>query len=424
MKRSSVGSDLRMGASAARFGPLLLVAGAALLGVSMLVADDWTVFWKSWLVGWMSAAGIALAALWFTLLQHLTRAGWSVVVRRLAEGVARNLSWMWLLFVPVLLLVWSGQADLLYQWGDQELMHHDHLLQKKATYLSPAFWSARSIFYLATWAVIGTLYFKWSVAQDATGDHLWTHRMQRWAPICMILYAFTQTYAAVDWMMTLQPKWFSTMFGVYFWISSVGGFMAMLILLARWLQRTGHVRSAITVDHFHDMGKMLFAFGVVFWAYIGFSQYMLIWYANLPVETNWYMTRQLGDWTSISLLLLFGHFAVPFVVLVSRWPKRWRPTLPLIASWMLLMFFVDVYWLVMPVVPEAAIEAATSYGALAEAVAAGEVSVGFGFHLVNFTALAGMICLLGGGTLLNLRHCNLVPSADPRLDESLAFENI
>ena len=424
MKRSSVGSDLRMGASAGRFGPLLLVAGAALLGVSMLVADDWTVFWKSWLVGWMSAAGIALAALWFTLLQHLTRAGWSVVVRRLAEGVARNLSWMWLLFVPVLLLVWSGQADLLYQWGDQELMHHDHLLQKKATYLSPAFWSARSIFYLATWAVIGTLYFKWSVAQDATGDHLWTHRMQRWAPICMILYAFTQTYAAVDWMMTLQPKWFSTMFGVYFWISSVGGFMAMLILLARWLQRTGHVRSAITVDHFHDMGKMLFAFGVVFWAYIGFSQYMLIWYANLPVETNWYMTRQLGDWTSISLLLLFGHFAVPFVVLVSRWPKRWRPTLPLIASWMLLMFFVDVYWLVMPVVPEAAIEAATSYGALAEAVAAGEVSVGFGFHLVNFTALAGMICLLGGGTLLNLRHCNLVPSADPRLDESLAFENI
>ena len=214
------------------------------------------------------------------------------------------------------------------------------------------------------------------------------------------------------------------MFPVYFFAATLAGFFAFIILLARFLQRTGHVRRSITVEHYHDLGKLLFAFGIVFWAYIAFSQYMLIWYANIPVETSWYMTRQLGGWASVSLLLLFGHFALPFVLMISRWTKRWRGTLPIIAGWMLLMFFVDMYWLVMPVVPETALAEATSYVQLSQWVASGEVSVGFDLHILNVTCLVGMVLLLCGGTLLNLRSCNLIAIADPRLYEALEFENV
>jgi hypothetical protein len=135
------------------------------------------------------------------------------------------------------------------------------------------------------------------------------------------------------------------------------------------------------------------------------------------------MTRQLGGWAPVSILLVIGHFFIPFLLLVTRWTKRWRATLPIIAGWLLLMFCLDMYWLVMPVIPEAAIATATSYGELAKQVTAGEVSVGYGWSIVNFTCLIGMVSLVMGGTLLNLRSCNLVASADPRLDEALHFEN-
>lgn len=240
----------------------------------------------------------------------------------------------------------------------------------------------------------------------------------------MILYAFTQSFAAIDWMMTLQPKWYSTMFPVYFWVCTLCGFFALVILFARFLQRTGHINRLITTEHYHDLGKLLFAFGVVFWAYIAFSQYMLIWYANIPVETNWYIVRQLGGWGPISLMLLFGHFVVPFVFLVTRWTKRWRITLTIIASWLLLMFFLDIYWLVMPVVPEEAIAQATTYNQLAGWAADGEIEIGYGWSILNFTCMFGMVATLCGGTLINLRSCNLVPTSDPRLHESLQFENV
>ena len=417
--------NIRMGGVQKRSGAVFVLVGVGLLGISALLGgnEGWTTFYKAYLVGWMSAVGIALGALFFVMLQHITRAGWSVSVRRLAEGIAKNLTWMWMLFVPILILVLSGHGDLLYQWADLELMEHDHLLRKKAAFLSPTFWSIRSIVYLLVWAILSSLYFKWSTNQDQDGDVKWTHKMQMWAPIGIIAYAFTQSLASIDWMMTLQPKWFSTMFEVYFFAATMTGFFSFIILLARYLQRSGHLKQSITTEHYHDLGKWLFGLGVVFWAYIAFSQYMLIWYANLPIETSWYMARQLGGWAQISILLLVGHFLIPFLMLITRWTKRWRATLPIIAGWLLLMFFVDICWLVLPVIPEAAIAEATSYSQIAQEVASGDVSVGYGWSILNFTCLAGMISLLSGGTLLNLRNCNLVASSDPRLDEALRFEN-
>ena len=424
MKVADVKNDnIRLDGMPARLGPVLAIVGLAALGLSAALGtgEGWNTFWKSYLVGFMVALGLCLGALFFILLQHMTRSGWSVSVRRLAEGIAKNLSWLWMFFVPILILVLKGDGEILYEWGNRELMESDHMLHAKAGYLSPVFWSIRAIMYLAVWTVIGTLYYKWSTAQDKDGDLKWTHKMQKWAPLCMILFALTQSYASIDWIMTLQPKWFSTMFAVYFWVSCMCGFFALMILLSRFMQATGHLQNAITVEHYHDLGKWLFGIGVVFWAYIAFSQYMLIWYANLPVETNWYMTRQLGGWGWVSLLLLFGHFLLPFVLLITRWTKRWRSPLPVIAAWLLLMFFVDIYWLIMPVVPEHAITTAKTYNELADNITNAEI--GYGFSILNFTCLIGMLALVLGGTLINLRKCNLVPTADPRLGEALHFEN-
>lgn len=417
---------IRLHGSTVKTGPLLIFAGLLLLGLSIALAsgEGWITFWKAYLAGWMASLGIVLGSLFFVILQHITRSGWSVSVRRLAEGIASNLRWMWMLFVPILILVLSGNGALLYQWADVELVAHDHLLQQKSAYLSPTFWSIRAIVYLLVWVVLGTVYLKWSTNQDRDGDVKWTHKMQKWAPLGIIAYAFTQSYAAIDWMMTLQPKWFSTMFAVYYFAATMAGFFSFIILFARYMQRTGHLKNEITTEHYHDLGKWLFGLGVVFWAYIGFSQYMLIWYANLPVETSWYMTRQMGGWRAITLLLLFGHFLIPFVLLITRWTKRWRFTLPLIASWLLFMFFVDICWIVLPVVPEAAIADATSYNQLFNQVASGEVSVGYGWSILNLTCLVGMVSLVWGGTLLNLKKCNLIATADPRLGEALHFENM
>jgi hypothetical protein len=180
---------------------------------------------------------------------------------------------------------------------------------------------------------------------------------------------------------------------------------------------------AITREHVHDLGKLLFAFGVVFWAYIAYSQYMLIWYANLPIETSWFFPRHMGPWYWVSIILIWGHFLLPFVFLVSRWTKRWQGPMVLIAAWMICIFIIDMYWLVMPVVPEEALATASSYDQLAADVDSGAVSIGWTLNAVDFLLPVGMLCLLLSGTMFNLRKCALVPVADPRLDESLAFEN-
>ena len=418
--------NIRLTGVAAKAGPVLAVVGLAFLGLSALIGSGEgeavrDVFWKSYLFAWIAALGICLGAMFFVLLQHLTRSGWSVSVRRIVEGIAKNLSWLWMLFVPILILVLGGNGGMLYDWANPEYIAHAHMPESKETYFSPSFWSIRAIFFLFVWAVLGTLYFRWSTNQDQDGDVQWTHKMQKWAPLCMILYAVTQSYAIIDWVMSLQPKWFSTMFAVYYFAACTTAFFSFIILFFRFLQGTGHLRKSITTEHYHDLGKWLFGLGVVFWAYIGFSQYMLIWYANIPVETAWYMTRQIGGWAPISILLLVGHFLIPFLLLITRWTKRWRSTLPLIAGWLILMFFVDMYWLVMPVVPEVAIENAMSYSELSETITA--VQIGYGWNIVNLTCLIGMVSLVAGGTLLNLRKCNLVAIADPRLDEALHFEN-
>ncbi|MEE2906757.1 MAG: quinol:cytochrome C oxidoreductase [Planctomycetota bacterium] len=391
-----------------------------------LGADEsgWTNFWKSYVFAFMVITGISLGGLFFVMLQHITRAGWSVTVRRLSEGLASNLRWLWIAFVPIIILVWSGEGGVLYPWADPTIVANDPVLMKKAGYLDPTFWSIRAICFLVIWAALAQFFVGQSIRQDADGDLTRTRRMQAAAPVGILLYGISQTFASVDWIMTLQPTWFSTMFGVYWFAVSLTGFFSCLILLACFLQSAGRLKGAISQEHYHDIGKLLFAFGVVFWAYIGYSQFMLIWYANIPIETGWFLPRQMGAWKWVSLLLIVGHFALPFLLLISRWPKRWKNALAAVAFWMVLMMIVDVYWLVMPTLPAEAAHDAETLMQLEEEVKSGSVAIGWNLTVANFTALIGMLGLLVAGTCAGLWRCSLVPSADPRLEESLAFENL
>jgi len=237
------------------------------------------------------------------------------------------------------------------------------------------------------------------VAQDASGDVAHTVAMRRRAAPGMFLFAFTVTFAAFDLLMSLEPHWYSTMLGVYFFAGSAVGFFAALIVFTYLVQRAGFLRRAITREHYHDLGKLLFAF-TVFWAYISFSQFMLMWYANIPEETLFYLHRQEHGWEWVGLALVFGHFLLPFLVLLSRAPKRRKGALAAAAGWLLLMHWVDLYWFIMPVGSE---HAAVNWASLA-------LTVGLGGVLV-------------ARLLWGARSVSLVPEKDPRLLESLTFEN-
>lgn len=439
--------DRRMGELGSKVLGFAAIIGVSALAVSLVLGalseEGWERFFRAYLMAFMVAISLCLGALFFIMLQHAVRAGWSVVLRRLAEGVASNLMWIWILFIPIAVAMYTGH---LYEWTRiEEIDPHAAADAKYKFYLAPIPWLIRAVVFFGIWATLARFYVSQSVAQDATGDLKHTRRMERYAPLGIILYGLSQSFAVMDWVMSLEPAWFSTMFPVYFFAASCCGYFSLQILIMFFMQRNGRLLGEITVEHYQDAGKMLFAFGIVFWAYIAYSQYMLIWYADLPEETPWYMARQMGGWGAISLLLLFGHFTGPFVALISRHPKRIKGMLALGAGWMLLVHVVDVYWLTMPRVPDAihySAEHKMSYSQLAAAVADpdGEAAqqlqqqipdlkkpdfdVGYGWHLLDLTCLVGLTGVLAAGTAWRLGGCSLIPERDPRLHESLAFENI
>lgn len=390
-----------MGRLAPRVSRAAWVVGFIGIGASLLLASrgggGWNRFFHSYLVGFVYFVSISLGALFFVIIQHLTRAGWGVVLRRLAEAVSCNLLFpLVLLVLPVLVGIHE-----LFPWSNPEVMGHDPILRAKHAWLNIPFFLARCGLYFGVWTFLSSWFMRRSVEQDTTGDPALTLRMERLAAAAAFLFAITTTVFAFDFLMSLDPLWFSSIFGVYFFAGSVVGYFALQPILAGALQRAGKVRHAISTEHYHDMGKLVFAF-TVFWAYIGFSQYMLIWYANLPEETEWYLKRQSGGWRNVSLLLLFGHFLVPFLALISRFPKRRQGILLLASGWVLLMHWVDIYWLVMP-------------GAQSGRAAPGLIDIGC------FLGIGGVMV---AATSMRLGRQAVIPIRDPRLPESLGFENV
>ena len=400
--------------------------GLAGLAVSLLIAfvgpeHTWERFFRSYLVAFMYVLSLSLGAFFFVFVQHLTRAGWSVTVRRVAEALMANLMWIWVLFIPIAIAAVLSEKTHLYHWAIPSEVKGDKILEHKAPYLNITFWLIRAAFYFFVWALFARFFYRNSVAQDASGDPELSSRMQTFAAPAAILFALTQTFAAIDWVMSLEPHWFSTMWGVYFFSASCCGAFSTIIITLHLLQKSGRIQHSVTTEHFQDLGKMLFAFGVVFWAYIAYSQFMLIWYANIPEETTWYIARMVGGWGTISLLLLFGHFLGPFLILISRWPKRWPGVLALAAAWMLVIHYVDVYWLTMPRIPPQ-IDEVSTFSELAAVVQPAQV--GYGWHLLDLTCLIGLAGVYVAATAAILRRASLVPERDPRLPEALAFENM
>ncbi|MBP8300416.1 MAG: hypothetical protein KA020_08645, partial [Planctomycetes bacterium] len=272
---------------------VLLGLGIALIGAAWAMGGDH--FYFSYLVGFMGVLGICLCALFFTMVQHITRAGWSITVRRLAENIAGTLPFMLLLFIPIVV----GFGKIYHHWAHAELdplkAGYDAVLHGKSSYLNSTAFFARVGVYFAIWISLALIFRRGSIKQDQTGDPAISLRLSRIAAPGLLLFALSITFAAFDWIMSLDPHWFSTIFGLTYFAGGYMAFFAFVILLAKWLGTKGYLKDAITVEHYHDLGKLLFEF-MVFWTYTNFSQYMLIWYANLPEETRWYGDRTQNGW--------------------------------------------------------------------------------------------------------------------------------
>jgi hypothetical protein len=376
---------------------VLLVLLAVVFG--LLRGDGLQYFWHAYLVSFCFYLSLSLGALFFVALQHASRAGWSVGVRRVAEVLATNTLLMAILFLPILVAAVLGSSAL-YTWLDPGVMLEDHLLAGKSKYLNIWFFLARAVAFFGVWIALVWYFWRRSLEQDESGDANLTLRMERVSYPALILFAVTITFAAFDWIMTLTPHWYSTIFGVYYFAGAVVGFLAAVILLLVGLQKAGRLTSSVTVEHYHELGKLLFAF-TIFWGYIAFSQYLLIWYANIPEETTWYLPRQQNSWIAVSLILLFGHLLIPFVGLISRGAKRRPATLAFWAAWLLVMHWLDVHYLIMPNV---------------------EIT-GLPVGPMDVLCALGLGLVYAAGILVVAGNRPLTPTRDPRLGESLGFEN-
>lgn len=322
----------------------LLIAIISSISTAVGVATNEEQFFFSYLQAFAYWLTIGLGGLFFVMLHHMTGARWSLPVRRLSEHIMVLLPLLAILFIPILF----GLHDL-YHWSDPETVAGDHLLQKKAPYLNVPFFIIRAVFYFVVWSGLAWLLSKNSLAQDKGHTDRLASRFKHISAPGLILFALTTTFASFDWLMSLDAHWYSTIFGAYIFAGGVVAFLSFLILVVLALRRNGILAAEITADRLHDLGRLLFAF-TVFWAYMAFSQYFLIWYANIPEETIWFLHRWEGSWKQISLLLAIGHFVVPFLILITHSAKRSGVMLAVMASWMLFMHWVDLHWVIMPTI--------------------------------------------------------------------------
>jgi len=298
-------------------------------------------------------------------------------------------------------------------WGD-----HSHatpyFVYKKGVWLTPIFFVLRWVFYIAVWTLVGRFFWKRSLMQDADGDLIHTHAREWWAPLAVTAFAVTLTLGSFDLLMSLDPVWYSTMYGVYFFTGCFTAGLASIIIVLMLGQRAGYF-PAITTEHYHDLGKLLFAF-VFFWGYIGFSQFMLIWYASLPETTYWWEIRGVtsvagttlnaqpatygGGWTLFAWALLFGHLILPFAILLSKHVKRNRTALFVMACWMLVVCYIDIFWVAMP--------------ALSSPVVL--------FGLPEIGCVVFCVTIMFAGVLQRAKRHSLTAYNDPRMHESLALD--
>ncbi len=418
------------------------IVGLVLVAVGCLTySDSGRRFQLGYLIAFAFVLSLSLGSMFFVLIQHLMRAGWSVAIRRPAEIFSFNIISVAVLALPVGWFVWQGE---LYPWAKivapvhaqvgpemavsrlvstdgvgehvgsarrstshgHDLYVHQHLddlTLSKAGWLNRPGYLLRMILFFAVWLGIAGFYWRQSHAQDhSTAGIAETLRMERWAGPALIAFALTLTLASFDWLMSLDPHWYSTIFGVYFFAGCAVGGLALNLLVLQLGGMSSPLAGYISIEHRRDLGRLLFAF-VFFWGYIAFSQYLLLWYANMPETTRWFVIRgastatgYTNSWGWLLVVLLMGHFILPFLGLMSRHVKASPRAVLFWTVWLLVMHYLDLYWLVMP--------------ELGPALTIGPIEIGCWLAVVSFWLLSA----IGLSTRISL-----LPIGDPRLGESL-----
>lgn len=331
----------------ANMGPLLFklviafAVGAVICVIGLFVAPL-RQFLFSWLFAFMFFFTLSAGSLFWILVHYAVDAEWSVVTRRLLETVANSFTYLWLAFIPLLCF-----APRIYTWMSIPV-GVDPILDGKRALLDHTFWIVRAVAYFAYYFIVTKLLRRWSTQQDQTGDPGCTTKSRGLSFAAIPVFGVFTTFAAIDWVMSISSHWYSTMWGVYIFAGSAWSSMALLILITRALHSGGYLKEVISTEHYHIMGKLLLAF-TVFWAYIAFDQFFLIWYANIPEETEYFLVRNTENWNVLSILLLVvGHFFVTFTLLLPRAAKTNANRLAWIAGWVLLMHLCDLYIIVNP----------------------------------------------------------------------------
>ena len=321
---------------------LLLGGGIGMLICALGLVLNPAQFVRSYLTTYLLLLGITLGSLALVMVHQVSGGAWGVVIRRILGAATRTLPVLTALFIPIVL-----GMRYLYPWTDAAAVAHDEILQWKRPYLNVPFFLVRAVIYFAVWNSIVFLLNKWSLEQDATGDPLIAKRMQKLAAGGLLGYGLTITFASFDWAMSLEPHWFSTIYGVLLMGGQGLAAMAFAIVALTWLSRRAPLNELVTPNHFHDLGNLLLAFTML-WAYFGFSQYLIIWSGNLPEEAEWYIHRSAHGWQFIALALVSFHFAVPFLLLLLRVTKRRGEALARVAALLLVMRYIDLFWLTQP----------------------------------------------------------------------------
>lgn len=418
---------------------LMSLAAVFLLGILKGEPGRLQQIMHSYLTSFSFYLAMTLGALFFVMIQHLARAHWSVSTRRIAEYMACNIVVLFVLGAPIgwytvasrtppgathdSTAAHAERSDVvvtggLYPWTDVEHVKHDPILSGKAGWLSVPMWAVRILIYFGIWIFLAYYFRNKSLQQEADGNPALSVERETYSAPAIVITAITLTLGAIDIIMSLNPHWFSTMFGVYFFAGGMGAFHATIILTLMTLQKFGRLKGIVTTEHYHDHGKFLWGF-VFFWGYVAFSQYMLIWYANIPEETEWFRDRQylghtdaFSPWMKVGLVLLFIHILIPFPGFISRRMKRNLPALAFWAIWVLVAHAVDMYWLVMP-------EYSKKLFLAGDANAQSRLP----FQMTDLLIFVGIGGVLVWNFIRQATGRPLVAAKDPRFADSVAFQN-
>ena len=369
---------------------------AGLLCAAVCAVAGWfdsTQFFRSYLVAYLFWIGLPLGCLAIVMIHHLAGGRWGFGVRRLLEAGTRTLLLMAVLFIPLLFGLQS-----LYVWARPEAVAASEMLRHKQPYLNVPFFIVRAALYFAVWLGLAWRLDRAAADQDRAPSLGVTQRLTALGGGGLVAYGVTMSFAAIDWAMSLEPEWFSTVYGVLLMTGQVLGGFALVIVVATALAKQKPLADAVSAQQFHDLGNFMFTF-VIFWAYISFAQYLIIWAGNLPEENSWYLRRFEGGWSGVGIFLMVFHFFAPFVLLLSRDIKRRPGRLAAVAVGVLAVCVVDLFWIVKPAFDRSR----------------------FGVHWMDVVALLGIGGLWVAAFVGQLKGRSLVPVHDARVEEELQW---